>query len=43
MLLPNKCVAMLRAIALAVRSHLRDRVARTRPAFVTPPPDSMGP
>jgi hypothetical protein len=43
MRLPNKCAATLRTTALAVRSYLEDRMARAKPTFVTPPPDSMGP
>ncbi len=29
--------------AVAVGSYLRARAGRTKPAFVIPPPDSMGP
>jgi hypothetical protein len=36
-------VGMLPAAALAASSYLKDRVARTKLTFVTPPRDSMGP
>ena len=36
-------VGMVPAAALAASSYLMARVARTKPAFVTPPRDSMGP
>jgi hypothetical protein len=39
----RRWVAILPATAVAVGSYLRCRVARMKPAFVTPPADSMGP
>jgi hypothetical protein len=36
-------VRMLPAAALTAGSYLKAMVARTKPTFVTPPPDSMGP
>jgi hypothetical protein len=46
MRLPNTAltwVGSLPAAALAAGSYLKARVVRTKPTFLTPPPDSMGP